>query len=76
MIEFSVDMQSLIDDDELECIMLLDENGEHAPMLFFPGAKRKDKKEVYCNNDVWYREDGSEIGVQIKLFDNEDMKEG
>ena len=34
MIEFDVDMDYLLEDDELDAVILNDENGEHEPMLF------------------------------------------
>ncbi len=36
MIEFDVDMGYLLEDDELDCVILNDENGEHEPMEFVP----------------------------------------
>ena len=38
MIEFDVDMGYLLEDDELDCVILNDENGEHEPMEFVPKA--------------------------------------
>lgn len=34
MIEFDVDMDYLLEDDELDAVILNDENGEHEPMRF------------------------------------------
>ena len=36
MIEFDVDMGYLLEDDELDCVVLNDEAGEHEPMEFVP----------------------------------------
>ena len=38
MIEFDVDMGYLLEYDELDCVVLNDENGEHEPMEFVPKA--------------------------------------
>lgn len=39
MIEFDVDMGYLLEYDELDCVVLNDENGEHEPMEFLPKAE-------------------------------------
>lgn len=36
MIEFDVDMEYLLEEGELDCVVLNDENGEHEPMEFVP----------------------------------------
>lgn len=36
MIEFDVDMGYLLEEGELDCVVLNDENGEHEPMTFYP----------------------------------------
>ena len=36
MIEFDVDMGYLLEEGELDCVILNDENGEHEPMEFVP----------------------------------------
>lgn len=38
MIEFDVDMGYLLEDDELDCVILHDESGEHEPIEFVPKA--------------------------------------
>ena len=36
MIEFDVDMGYLLEEGELDCVVLNDENGEHEPIEFVP----------------------------------------
>ena len=38
MIEFDVDMGYLLEEGELDCVILNDENGEHEPMEFVPSG--------------------------------------
>ena len=38
MIEFDVDMGYLLEEGELDCVVLNDENGEHEPMEFRPSG--------------------------------------
>lgn len=51
MIEFDVDMGYLLEEDELDCVVLNDENGEHEPMEFVPklgsGTCRLEETESY-----------------------------
>lgn len=58
MIEFDVDMGYLLEEDELDCVVLNDENGEHGPMTFWPvgGECENESKDGFkCSKcgDAW-----------------------
>lgn len=44
MVEFDVDMEYLLEDDELDCVILNDENGVMEPMKFVPEKKQEEKQ--------------------------------
>ena len=59
MIEFDVDMGYLLEEGELDCVVLNDENGEHEPMTFYPnGGECEIDHERHCSNcGVYVRDD-------------------
>lgn len=54
MIEFDVDMGYLLEEGELDCVILNDENGEHEPMEFVPkvGNGTCELTEIDIDNDT------------------------
>lgn len=57
MIEFDVDMGYLLEEGELDCVVLNDENGEHEPMEFRPsgGECEMEELERWDGSDPHYR---------------------
>jgi hypothetical protein len=52
MIEFDVDMGYLLEEGELDCVMLNDENGEHEPMEFVPKLENETYKVSYEQDGI------------------------
>jgi hypothetical protein len=59
MIEFDVDMDYLLEDDELDEVILNDENGEHESMRFVRertchnASRRLDESRFHCS-ECWF----------------------
>ncbi len=67
MIEFDVDMGYLLEEGELDCVVLNDENGEHVPLEFVPqvgsGTCELIDRGKFTPHHDFHRVECSECGV-------------